>query len=151
MSLNSTEDVVVQATHERMPPHLICTPLADTIKSMRERLLTIVETAPFPKQAEGHLSEDERDELVGYVARHPEAGDLIPGLGGVRKLRWARKGGGKRGGLRVIYYFYNENWPVFLLALYHKSIKGDLSPTDKQRLGKLVEILKGDIKKRSKK
>jgi len=118
---------------------------------MRERPVTVVETAPFPEQAEGHLSEDERDELVAYVARHPEAGDLIPGLGGVRKLRWARRDGGKRGGLRVIYYFFNEDWPIFLLALYHKSGKGNLSPADKQRLGRLVEVLKGEIKSRRKK
>ena len=60
-------------------------------------------------------SEGERDEFVLYIAGDPEAGAVIPDMGGVRKLRWGRAGSGKRGGVRVIYFYHDPDQPLYLL------------------------------------
>ena len=62
-----------------------------------------------------------------YLAAHPAAGDLIAGTGGLRKLRWALEGRGKRGGARVIYFLHSEQLPLFLLTAYAKNERADLS------------------------
>ena len=67
--------------------------------------MTVVETVQFLRDADGLMSDPDRDRLVEFVGANPEAGDLMPGTGGVRKLRWALPGRGKRGGARVIYFF----------------------------------------------
>jgi len=64
---------------------------------MRTRPVTVAETAVFMRQASALWGDDERFEFVDFIARNPEAGDLIPASGGVRKVRWGRQGGGKRG------------------------------------------------------
>ena len=87
--------------------------------------MTVVETVRFLKDADVLMAETERARLVEFVGSNPESGDLIPETGGLRKLRWALPGGGKRGGARVIYFFYNETLPVFLLALYGKNEKAN--------------------------
>ena len=87
------------------------------------------------------MPETERAELVKFIAANPESGDLIPETGGVRKLRWALPGGGKRGGARVIYYFHNESLPVFLLAAYGKSGKANLTKAERNAIAKLVPML----------
>lgn len=74
--------------------------------AVKIRPITVVETQAFARSAERIWSEEERAELVDFVAHNPEAGDVIPGTGGVRKLRWARSGSGKRGGARVVYFYY---------------------------------------------
>ena len=71
---------------------------------------TVLETPFFIRKADGLLTEEEREKLVTFLGGNPEAGDLIPESGGVRKLRWASKGRGKRGGVRVVYYFHNESF-----------------------------------------
>jgi hypothetical protein len=68
-------------------------------------MITVVETEEFLDDVQGVLSEDEHDALILFVAQQPEAGVLMPGTGGLRKLRWASKGRGKRGGSRVITIF----------------------------------------------
>ena len=117
---------------------------------MIELPITVVEAQPFLSQVDAYLSDAERHRLIDFVAHHPEAGDLIRGTGGLRKLRWAMKGGGKRGGLRLIYYFYNPEWPVFLLTIYRKTEQQDLTSEQRLRLRRLLRILKDDIKQRSK-
>ncbi|WP_434782260.1 hypothetical protein [Ferrovum myxofaciens] len=67
---------------------------------------TIAELSAFSSAAQSLLSEDERRELISYLAQEPKAGVLIQGTGGVRKLRWAKGNRGKSAGVRVIYYFY---------------------------------------------
>ncbi len=78
---------------------------------------TVVELPEYMRRAKRLLSEDNSQELINYLAEHPEEGIIMPGTGGIRKLRWARTGMGKRGGVRVIYYYHNEQMPIYLLTL----------------------------------
>ncbi|MGE3284136.1 MAG: type II toxin-antitoxin system RelE/ParE family toxin [Alphaproteobacteria bacterium] len=84
-------------------------------------------------------SESEVDDLEQYLALHPEAGDVIPGAGGVRKLRWKIAGRGKRGGVRIIYYFRDLNMPLYLIAVYKKSEKASLTQAERNQLRSLIE------------
>ena len=104
-------------------------------------LITIVELPEYIKRTEKILSKDERDELLYYLSSNPKSGTLIQATGGVRKLRWASKGKGKSGGSRVIYFFYNETIPLFLLTIFSKNEKINLSKTERNELSKLVKEL----------
>ena len=86
--------------------------------------MTVVETRRFLDDAVDLFSDEERAQLIAYVGTHPSHGDVVPDSGGVRKLRWSRAGMGKRGGARVIYYFQNDQVPLFLLAAYAKNERG---------------------------
>jgi hypothetical protein len=79
---------------------------------MTTRPITVAETLPFLRQAASLWHEDERNAFVDYIARNPEAGDIIPDSGGVRKVRWSRAGTGKRGGVRVIYFYHDDTMPL---------------------------------------
>ena len=94
---------------------------------------SVAETPTFTRQAEKLFSDDEKMELVSFLSIHPLAGDLIPGTGGVRKLRFAASGRGKRGGARVIYYYLDEDLPLYALLAYPKNAKVDLTPEGKAR------------------
>src|SRR5260370_1443206 len=89
--------------------------------------VSIVETPEFLSATRKLLNEEERVTLVDYLAHNPTAGDLIPATGGVRKLRWALAGRGKRGGARVISLYHNANLPLFLLTAYAKNVQEDIS------------------------
>jgi hypothetical protein len=104
--------------------------------------ITVVETPLFLKLAGVIWDDDERAELVDYVARNPESGDVIPGTGGVRKLRWSRSGSGKRGGARVIYFYYHADAPIYLLLAYAKAARADMTPDQKRQVSELTAILK---------
>lgn len=104
-------------------------------------MITVAETGPFQKKVGRLLSENEKDELIAYLSMNPNAGVLIQGTGGIRKLRWARSGRGKSGGVRVIYYFHNENLPLYLLALFGKNEKANISMEEKKLLSRLVKNL----------
>ena len=100
------------------------------------------------KKASAIFDDEELATLIAFVAANPEAGRVIPETGGIRKLRWAARGKGKRGGARVIYYFRNESFPVYLLSAYAKSEKSDLSKTERNALRKLVPQLLSDYTRR---
>ena len=104
-------------------------------------MITVAETAPFQRKISSLLSSDERADLIAYLAEHPSAGVLMQGTGGIRKLRWARQGGGKSGGIRVIYYFHSEIMPLYLLAAFGKNEKANLSSEEKILLAKAVKEL----------
>ena len=106
-------------------------------------LITVAEMPEYIRRATKLLSQSERNDVIDYVAATPKAGDLIQGTGGVRKLRWARSGRGKSGGVRVIYYFHSEALPLYLLTVFGKGEKADLSQTERNELAKLVQVLKG--------
>jgi len=84
-------------------------------------MLTVVETPTFSRLAADYWTEEERGEFAAWIARNPEAGEVIRGSGGCRKLRWARKGMGKRGGVRVIYFNRLSDGEIWLLLVYAKS------------------------------
>ena len=111
-------------------------------------MIAVVETEEFLADVKGVLSEDEHDDLILYVALHPEAGDVIPGTGGLRKLRWVAKGRGKRGGSRVIYYFHDIHVPLFLMAIFAKNVQADLSTRQRNALTRQLRGLKSDCRER---
>ena len=108
---------------------------------MEYDLITVAETAPFQRKAGQLLTDVEKTELVAYLAMHPNSGVLLQGTGGIRKLRWARSGMGKSGGVRVIYYFHNPEMPVYLLTLFGKNEKASISMEEKTKLSKSVKQL----------
>ena len=89
--------------------------------------MAVVETPGFLREAAIALSGKERTEAIRFLAANPEAGDVMPGTGGGRKVRWRAEGQGNRGSVRVIYYFHNESLPIFLLSVFSKSEKTDLT------------------------
>lgn len=109
-------------------------------------MITIIEFAGFLSQVGSSISPDERDEFITYIAKNPEVGAIIPGTGGVRKVRWGTKDKGKSGGVRIIYYFYDESAPIFLLTVYGKGEKENLSPEQKKQIAALVQVLKAECK-----
>ena len=104
--------------------------------------LTVVETPQFLRQARDVWTDADRQEFVDFIARNPETGDLIPDTGGVRKIRWRRQGMGKRGGARVIYFYYNPTTPLFLLMVYAKAVREDLTAEAKQAVAEFAVRIK---------
>ncbi len=88
-------------------------------------------------------SREEKEDLIAYLAEHPSSGVFIEGTGGVRKLRWGRSGRGKSGGVRVVYYFHSEIMPLYLLAVFGKNEKANISGEEKRGLAKAVIELVG--------
>lgn len=107
---------------------------------------TIVELSPYIRTINAMWDEDTQAEFKNYIAYNPLAGDVIPGTGGIRKIRWQSSGHGKRGGTRVIYYVYNENNPIYLLTAYNKNVQKDMSSKEKKLLANLVAVLKSHLK-----
>ena len=103
---------------------------------------TVAETPTFSRQAGKLFSEDEKRELIDFLAGNPLAGDEIPGTGGVRKLRFAALGRGKRAGARVIYYYLDEAMPIYALLAYAKTAKTDMTPDERRTVSKLVAAFK---------
>jgi mRNA-degrading endonuclease RelE of RelBE toxin-antitoxin system len=102
----------------------------------------VVETSAFSRLADALLSLEDRGTLINMLARDAMEGDLMPGLGGVRKLRFAPSGRGKRGGFRVIYYVYNEGQPILALLIYGKNEQHDLSPAQRKVVADLAALMK---------
>ena len=117
-------------------------------ESMTTRLLTVVETAVFSRRADKLLTAEERQEVINFLAANPLDGDEIQGTGGVRKLRFAARGKGKSGGTRVIYYFLDDETPLFALLIYGKDEQDDLSPDQKKAVATLAAAIKAHQKAR---
>jgi hypothetical protein len=100
---------------------------------------TVLLTQIFVRQASAiDLSEDELQSIIYVIAREPLSGDIMAGTGGARKLRHAAMGKGKSGGVRSIHYYGGDDIPVFLLAIYGKSGKGNLTKSERNELAKLL-------------
>jgi mRNA-degrading endonuclease RelE of RelBE toxin-antitoxin system len=112
--------------------------------------VSVVETPEFLAATRRIMDEDERRLLVDYLAYNPTAGELIPGTGGVRKLRWALEGRGKRGGARVVYYYHSEAMPLFALTAYAKNERADLSQADRNDFRRLTALLVESYARRGK-
>lgn len=109
---------------------------------------TVVETPTFTRQAEDLFNEDEKRELIDFLAANPMAGTRIPGTGGVRKIRYSAQGRGKRGGARVIYFFGGKAMPVYALLVYGKAVKTDLSHSERKTVSALVKEIKREQRRR---
>jgi hypothetical protein len=103
--------------------------------------MTVVETRQFEQRAAARMSDSEREAFILDIAAHPEAGDIVPGTGGVRKARWGYGSKGKRGGVRVMYYYHTPALPVFLLTVFAKNERADISPREKVLLKRLTASL----------
>jgi hypothetical protein len=101
-----------------------------------------IETKLFTRTIEEHLSGEEYLALQSSLLSLPEQGVLISGLMGVRKLRWSIEGKGKRGGMRIIYYFNKPNHEIWMLAVYAKNQKSDLSSQDRATIIKIMDVIK---------
>ncbi len=101
--------------------------------------MVIIETSIFTRQMRELLSEEEYRVLQTALVNRPTAGSVIVGSGGLRKMRWAAKGRGKRGGVRAIYYWAVAQEQLLMLLLYSKSERDDLTPTHLKTLKKIVK------------
>lgn len=104
---------------------------------------TVVETKAYLSAAkDAGMSEDETIDVVDMVALDPECGAMMPRCGGARKVRFAKPGTGKSGGYRVVYYFGGEEMPVFLLTVFGKGEKANLSDKEKNAVAGLCKRLR---------
>jgi len=105
--------------------------------------ITVLQLPKFKAAATELIGTGGVEALAAYLADHPDAGDVIPGGGGARKLRWAAKGRGKRGGARVIYVYVVNAARVYLIRCYAKNVKTDLTPDEKKEVRQIAANLKG--------
>ena len=103
-----------------------------------KKMLVFIETKLFTQLVKKYLSDDEYRELQQYIMKNPEVGNIVRGSGGIRKLRWAREGRGKSGGIRTIYYWAKARDQVYMLTIYSKSEKENI---DKKTLAQIAKEL----------
>ena len=118
---------------------------------VKEVKATVIETLGYLARSARLLSDTERDQVRSHLAGNPEAGDMIPGSGGLRKMRWTQesRGKGKRGGVRVIHFYALSAGTVYLIDIYSKDEKEDLSNADKKALRAILEIIKESVRRAS--
>jgi mRNA-degrading endonuclease RelE of RelBE toxin-antitoxin system len=108
---------------------------------------TVVETPSYLADAERLFSSDERKAIVDRLAVDPTCGVVIPGSGGIRRVRFGFGARGKSGGARIIYLFSGMNLPVFILAVFAKNEKANLSAADRNLLGKMIVAMVEDYRR----
>lgn len=103
--------------------------------------MEFIEAPAFTRYVSDYVTDDEYRKLQDQLAINPELGDLMPGTGGFRKLRWTdpRRGKGRRGGLRIIYYYFLADQQIWLITLYDKDEASDLTPKEKKTLRSAIE------------
>jgi len=111
---------------------------------------TVLETPQFARQAEAIFTDEERQAIAVLLAFNPVAGAEIIGTGGVRKVRFGFGGRGKRGGSRIIYFFFNEDIPIYEIACYAKNAKENLTKAEIAAMKKLTTAIKAEYRKKSK-
>jgi hypothetical protein len=105
-------------------------------------LQTVVETPEFIRQSDSCMDNTSRESFVNYIAAHPLDGDIISETGGARKVRWTSNSHqGKRGVARIIYYYHNENMPIFLFTAYAKNERTNLTSQEKRLLKKIIKSI----------
>jgi hypothetical protein len=103
--------------------------------------ITVAEMPEFTKRADKLLGKDEYQAVIDHLSAHPKDGVLLEGTGGIRKLRWSRPGMGKSGGVRVIYFFHDDAMPLYLLTVFGKNERANLSKAERNDLAKLAVAL----------
>lgn len=111
-------------------------------------MITVVETTLFTRQVEDLFDDEGRTKVIDFLAQNPVSGDAIPDTGGVRKVRVAASGRGKRGGARVIYFYHDDAHPLYALLVYAKNVQADLTPDEKKAVKTLVDQLKTEWKRK---
>jgi mRNA-degrading endonuclease RelE of RelBE toxin-antitoxin system len=101
--------------------------------------MKIIETPIFTRRLKDVLDDEDYRELQNYIIANPYSGKVIPHSSGLRKLRWSSSGRGKRGGSRIIYYWYSEKEIIFMLLIYPKSVQDDLTSEQLKILKKVLE------------
>jgi mRNA-degrading endonuclease RelE of RelBE toxin-antitoxin system len=104
--------------------------------------MLFVETSRFTTELARYLSDEEYRQFQAYLMAQPEAGALIRGSGGIRKVRWGARGRGKSGGLRVIYYWASGAAQIYLLTVYGKSERSDIDQATLRQIAGKLELLK---------
>ncbi len=102
-------------------------------------MFTVVETPVFQKQWPLYWSEDERGEFAAHIAEFPDAGDVVPQSGGIRKVRWKRADKGKSGGVRVIYFTRNAEEEIVLLLIYSKARTDNITGAKLKEIRRVIE------------
>ena len=112
--------------------------------------MEFLEAPAFTRHLHGYLDDESYRELQGRLAASPRAGDVMPRTGGFRKIRWAgpRRGKGRRGGLRIIYFYFESEQQIWLMTLYGKDEAADLTPKEKKVL---KAALDSEVKARTQK
>lgn len=107
-----------------------------------KRMQVVVETSEYLKQSALCMDRESQEDFVRFIAENPKAGSIISGTGGARKVRWQSNAHqGKRGGARIIYYFHDENMPIFLFTAYGKNMRENISNDEKSALKMLIKAL----------
>jgi mRNA-degrading endonuclease RelE of RelBE toxin-antitoxin system len=101
--------------------------------------MEFIEATAFSKYVYDYLSEDEYLGLQSFLLQYPESGKVVPGSGGIRKVRWAISGKGKSGGVRVIYYFKKKDDEIWLLTIYSKSERATIPAHILRQIAKEIE------------
>ncbi len=105
--------------------------------------MVVIETPIFTRRIQNILTDEEYRLLQSQLVQRPDSGKIIPGSGGLRKLRWSASGRGKRGGARVIYYWFVSDDVILMLFAFPKNEQADLTPDQLKQLKKIVE---GELK-----
>jgi len=102
-------------------------------------MFTVIETPTFVRLADDCWNDEDRTDFITFIASNPEVGDVVPGSGGLRKVRWGRAGRGKRGGARVIYFNRLANGEIWLLLVYAKAVRENISAQLLRRIKEEIE------------
>jgi hypothetical protein len=102
-------------------------------------MYSFIELSLFSRYRDSYFSDEQFADLQKHLLKNPQAGVVVPGSGGVRKLRWQRPGMGRRGGLRVIYYLQDEKDRIWLLTVYGKSARENITAKDLRQLREVVD------------
>jgi len=102
-------------------------------------VFTVIETPVFSSKADQLLTDDEREDFAAFISQNPTVDSVVRGSGGVRKVRWARSGTGKSGGIRVIYYNQLAHEAIWLLTLYAKSERSTISAHELKLIKEAIE------------
>jgi hypothetical protein len=114
---------------------------------MQNLMQTVVETAHYAARVARILTEQERDRVISEIAANPLKGAIVKNTGGVRKVRVAIEGRGKSGGARVIYYYHDPHCPIFLLEIFAKNERADLSQAQRNEMAKVTATIKREARK----